>query len=72
MGVGFWHLDGSHMEDDFAFRSAERARMEAENQGALISTRSSTEWEERQERMPVASHWSLIHISILSIRLCSG
>ena len=32
MGVGFWHLDGSHMEDDFAFSSCKtRQEWEVEN-----------------------------------------
>ena len=32
MGVGFWHLDGSHMDDDFAFSSFKtRQEWEVEN-----------------------------------------
>jgi hypothetical protein len=34
MGPGFWHLDGSHMEDDFAFSEFQ----------------SKAEWEEEQRR----------------------
>ena len=52
-GPGFWHLDGSHMDDDFAF-SFYRTREEwdEENQRREEFNREfNRRWEERQQRL---------------------
>ena len=52
MDVGFWHLDGAHMDDDFAF-SALRTREEWEaerREWEDFTERFNREWEERQQR----------------------
>ncbi len=53
MGVGFWGLDGSHMDDDFVFSSFRtREEWEAENQRwAEFSKEFDRKWEERQQRI---------------------
>jgi hypothetical protein len=53
MGVGFWHLDGSSMDDDFAFSSYKtREEWEAENQRReQFSKEFDQRWEERQQRI---------------------
>ena len=53
MGVGFWHLDGSHMDDDFAFSSfTSRQEWEAENRRREEFDREfDRKWEERQQRI---------------------
>lgn len=52
MEVGFWHLDGAHMDDDFAF-SELRTREEWEAQRREweeFTEKFNREWEERQQR----------------------
>jgi primase-polymerase (primpol)-like protein len=52
MQVGFWHLDGSHMDDDFAF-SELRTREEWEarrREWEEFTEKFNREWEERQQR----------------------
>jgi len=52
-GPGFWHLDGSHMDDDFAF-SFYRTREEwdEENQRREeFNHEFNRRWEERQQRL---------------------
>ena len=53
IGVGFWHLDGSHMDDDFAFSSfPSRQEWEAENRRREEFDREfDRKWEERQQRI---------------------
>lgn len=53
MGVGFWHLDGSHMDDDFAFSSYKtRLEWEAENRRREeFDKEFNRRWEERQQRI---------------------
>lgn len=53
MGVGFWHLDGAHMDDDFAFSHYKtRAEWEAENRRREEFDREfNRKWEERQQRI---------------------
>lgn len=53
MGVGFWHLDGSNMDDDFAFSSfLTRQEWEAENRRREeFSKEFDRKWEERQQRI---------------------
>jgi hypothetical protein len=53
MGVGFWHLDGSHMDDDFAFSHYQtREEWEAENRRREEFNREfNRKWQERQERI---------------------
>ncbi|MGH9932823.1 MAG: hypothetical protein ACREA9_26775 [Pyrinomonadaceae bacterium] len=53
MGVGFWNLDGSHMDDDFAFSSFKtREEWEAENRGREEFAREfDRKWGERQQRI---------------------
>jgi hypothetical protein len=53
MGVGFWHLDGSHMEDDFAFSFCRtREEWEAENHRRdEFNKEFDRKWKERQERI---------------------
>jgi hypothetical protein len=53
MGVGFWHLDGSHMDDDFAF-SHHRTRQDWENENRRreeFNREFNRKWEERQQRI---------------------
>jgi hypothetical protein len=49
--VGFWHLDGSHMDDDFAFSSFQtREEWEAENRRHEKFNREfNRRWEARQQ-----------------------
>ena len=53
IGVGFWHLDGSHMDDDFAFSSYKtRAEWEAENRRREeFDLEFNQKREERQQRL---------------------
>lgn len=53
MGVGFWHLDGSHMDDDFAFSFFKtRQEWEVENRRREEFNREfNRRWKERQERI---------------------
>ena len=53
MGVGFWGLDGSHMDDDFAFSSYRtREEWEAENlRREEFDKEFNRKWEERQQRI---------------------
>jgi hypothetical protein len=53
MGVGFWHLDGAHMDDDFAFSPFKtRAEWEAENRRREEFDREfNRNWKERQQRI---------------------
>lgn len=53
MGPGFWHLDGSHMDDDFAFSdSLTREEWEAENRRREeFNEEFNRRWEERQQRI---------------------
>ncbi len=56
MEVGFWHLDGSHMDDDFAF-SELRTREEWEarrREWEEFTENFNREWEERQQRERLA------------------
>ncbi len=48
MGVGFWHLDGSHMDDDFAFSSYKtRQEWDVENRRReQFSKEFERQWEE--------------------------
>jgi hypothetical protein len=57
MQVGFWHLDGSHMDDDFAF-SELRTREEWEarrREWEEFTEKFNREWEERQQRERLAA-----------------
>lgn len=52
-GVGFWHLDGCNMDDDFAF-SHQRTREEWEAERLewqAFSEKFNREWEEKQRRI---------------------
>lgn len=53
MGVGFWHLDGSHMDNDFAFSPYKtRTEWEAENRRREKFDREfNRRWKERQQRI---------------------
>lgn len=53
MGPGFWHLDGSHMDDDFAFSDfLTREEWEAENRRREEFNREfNRKWEDRQQRI---------------------
>ncbi|MFN2494209.1 MAG: hypothetical protein ABR501_15140, partial [Pyrinomonadaceae bacterium] len=53
MGVGFWHLDGCNMDEDFAFSSYKtREEWEAENRRQEEFRKEfDRKWEERQERI---------------------
>jgi hypothetical protein len=53
MGVGFWHLDGSHMDDDFAFSFFKtRQEYELENRRREEFSREfERRWEERRQRI---------------------
>jgi len=70
MGVGFWHLDGSHMTR-FCFLVLQDTRgMGAENhRREEFDKEFNRRWEERQQRIAAASHSVLIHSSI---RIHSG
>ena len=53
MGVGFWHLDGSNMDDDFAF-SHYKTRQEWENENRRLEEfhrEFKQKWEERKQRI---------------------
>jgi hypothetical protein len=54
MGVGFWHLDGSNMEDDFAFSSCKtRQEWEVENRRREEFNREfDRRCEERRQGLP--------------------
>ncbi|CAN5537572.1 hypothetical protein BH20ACI3_BH20ACI3_34710 [soil metagenome] len=56
MEVGFWHLDGSHMDDDFAFSDLRtREEWEArEREREEFTEKFNQEWEERQRRESLA------------------
>ena len=53
MGVGFWHLDGCNMDEDFAFSDyPTREEWEAENhRREEFSKEFDRRWEERQQRI---------------------
>jgi hypothetical protein len=53
MGPGFWHLDGSHMDDDVAFSDfLTREEWEAENRRRQeFNKEFNRRWEERQQRI---------------------
>jgi hypothetical protein len=53
MGPTFWHLDSSHMDDDFAFSDfLTREEWEAENHGREeFNKEFNRRWEERQQRI---------------------
>jgi len=53
MGPGFWHLDGSHMDEDFAFSDfLKREEWEAENRRREeFNIEFNRAWEERQQRI---------------------
>ncbi|MCM3873123.1 MAG: hypothetical protein ND895_20770 [Pyrinomonadaceae bacterium] len=60
MDVGFWHLDGSHMDDDFAFSDL-RTREEwkaRQREWEEFTEKFNREWEERQhlERLTGSKH----------------
>jgi hypothetical protein len=52
-GVGFWHLDGCNMDDDFAFsHHRTREEWEAERlEWRAFSEKFNREWEEKQQRI---------------------
>lgn len=52
MEVGFWHLDGAHMDDEFAFSDLRtREEWEARRQEwEAFTEKFNREWEERQQR----------------------
>jgi hypothetical protein len=52
MGPGFWHLDGSHMDEDFAFSGfLTLEEWEAENRRREeFDKEFNRRWEERQQR----------------------
>jgi hypothetical protein len=52
-GVGFWHLDGCNMDDDFAFSYLRtREEWEAERlEWRAFSEKFNHEWEEKQQRI---------------------
>ena len=52
-GPGFWHLDGSHMDDDFAFSfDRTRAEWDEENRRREEFNREfNRRWEEREQRL---------------------
>lgn len=52
-GVGFWHLDGCNMDDDFAFSHLRtREEWEAERrEWQEFSEKFNREWEEKQQRI---------------------
>lgn len=53
MGVGFWHLDGAHMDDDFAFSHYQtREEWESANRRREEFDREfNRKWQERQEQI---------------------
>ncbi len=53
LGVGFWGLDGAHMDDDFAFSSFRtREEWEADRrQWKEFNEAFNRKWEERQQRL---------------------
>ncbi len=53
MGPGFWHLDGSHMDNDFAFSDfLTREEWEAENRRREeFNKEFNRKWEDRQQRI---------------------
>lgn len=53
MEIGFWHLDGSHMDDDFAFSSFHtREEWEADRRRwQEFKEEFNREWEEREQRI---------------------
>jgi hypothetical protein len=53
MGVGFWHLDGCNMDEDFAFSHFRtREEWEAENrERAEFNKEFDRRWKERKERI---------------------
>lgn len=53
MGVGFWHLDGCNMEDDFPFSTCRtREEWEAENhRREEFNKEFNRKWEEREQRI---------------------
>jgi hypothetical protein len=53
MGPAFWHLDGSHMDDDFAFSDfLTQEEWEAENhRREEFNKEFNRRWEERQQRI---------------------
>ncbi|MDQ2936810.1 MAG: hypothetical protein M3R67_04810 [Acidobacteriota bacterium] len=53
MGVGFWHLDGCNMDEDFAFSYYKtREEWEAENRRRdEFNAEFNRKWEERQQRI---------------------
>ncbi len=53
MGVGFWHLDGSHMDDEFAFSYC-KTQEEWENENRRREE-FSLEFAQEQERKRLAS-----------------
>jgi hypothetical protein len=57
MEIGFWHLDGSHMDDEFAFSELRtREEWEARTRDWEEFTENfNREWEERQQRERLAS-----------------
>jgi hypothetical protein len=56
MQVGFWHLDGSHMDDDFAFSELHtREEWDAQRkEWEEFTEKFNREWEERQQRERLA------------------
>jgi hypothetical protein len=58
MEVGFWHLDGAHMDDDFAFSDLRTPEeWEAQRQEwAEFTEKFNRGWEERQQRESCASN----------------
>ena len=58
MGPAFWHLGGSHMDDDFAFSDyLTREEWEAENhRGEKFNKEFNLRWEERQQRIARGEH----------------
>jgi hypothetical protein len=58
MEVAFWHLDGSHLDEDFAFSSFRtRAEWEADRrQWEEFKEKFDREWEEREQRERQAAH----------------
>ena len=58
MGPGFWHLDGSHMDEDFAFSDfLTREEWEAENRRREnFNKEFNRRWEERQQRLMRGEH----------------
>jgi len=52
-GPGFWHLDGSHMDDGFAFSTClTHEEWETENRRREeFDQKFAREWKERQERI---------------------